>query len=327
MTEVVSVRSGSWRELLGRQYLGASTAGRRCGAVRNKRVPDHLFVAQHRGRHRWPAALRVGDHRVPGGFAVAATAVNPLLMRFGPRVSYLLILSVLRCRHTRMRTSRPPWSCCWWPRTVQGAAGGMLAGLGYVGDQRDAAAARTRASALVSAMWGVSVILGPAMGGVFAQFGIWRWAFGSLVIMTGEGRWCPGTTAWRRRTSRRKRFRGSRCGRCCYCAAASAISVAGLQDSPSATAGLLAAGVAMVAGFVVVDRRARAAVLLPRAAFGPGPLKWMYVTMGLLIAATMVDMYVPLFGQRLAGMVPVAGISSARCWRWDGRSREIASAR
>ena len=25
MTEVVSVRSGSWRELLGRQYLGAST--------------------------------------------------------------------------------------------------------------------------------------------------------------------------------------------------------------------------------------------------------------------------------------------------------------
>ena len=60
----------------------------------------------------------------------------------------------------------------------------------------------------------------------------------------------------------------------------------------------------MVACFLVVDRRARAAVL-PRAAFGPGPLKWMYVTIGLLMAATMVDMYVPLFGQRLANMVPV----------------------
>ena len=59
-----------------------------------------------------------------------------------------------------------------------------------------------------------------------------------------------------------------------------------------------------MACFLVVDRRAGAAVL-PRAAFGPGPLKWMYVTVGLLMAATMVDMYVPLFGQRLAGMTPV----------------------
>ena len=61
----------------------------------------------------------------------------------------------------------------------------------------------------------------------------------------------------------------------------------------------------MVALFLVVDRRAMATVL-PRAAFEPGPLKWMYVTIGLLMAATMVDMYVPLFAQRLAGMVPAA---------------------
>jgi MFS family permease len=32
----------------------------------------------------------------------------------------------------------------------------------------------------------------------------------------------------------------------------------------------------------------------------------MYVTIGLLMAATMVDMYVPLFAQHLAGMVPAA---------------------
>ena len=58
--------------------------------------------------------------------------------------------------------------------------------------------------------------------------------------------------------------------------------------------------------FLVVDRRA-AATVLPRAAFGPGPLKWMYVTIGLLMAATMVDMYVPLFAQHLADMVPAGG--------------------
>ena len=87
--------------------------------------------------------------------------------------------------------------------------------------------------------------------------------------------------------------------------AALAISVAGVQDAAAATFALLAAGAAVVGLFLVVDRRARAAVL-PRAAFGPGPLKWMYVTMGLLMAATMVDLYVPLFGQRLAGMAPAA---------------------
>ena len=60
--------------------------------------------------------------------------------------------------------------------------------------------------------------------------------------------------------------------------------------------------------------------------FGPGPLKWIYLTLGLLMAATMVDMYVPLFGQRLADLVPGPPASSARCWRSGGPCRELASA-
>ena len=108
-------------------------------------------------------------------------------------------------------------------------------------------------------------------------------------------------------------------------AAALAISVAGVQRAAVATFGLLAAGAGLVVLFLVVDRRAKATVL-PRAAFGPGPLKWMYVTIGLLMAATMVDMYVPLFAQHLAGMVPAAagffGAVLAVGWTFS----EIASA-
>ncbi len=78
--------------------------------------------------------------------------------------------------------------------------------------------------------------------------------------------------------------------------------------------------------FIVVDRRASAAVL-PRRAFEPGPLKWIYLTLGLLMASTMVDMYVPLFGQRLGGLAPVvAGFLGAALsvgWTVGG---EIASA-
>jgi predicted MFS family arabinose efflux permease len=67
---------------------------------------------------------------------------------------------------------------------------------------------------------------------------------------------------------------------------------------------LLVASALLVAVFVLVDRRSSVAVL-PPSVFRPGPLKWIYLTMALLMASAMVDMYVPLFGQRLAHLVPV----------------------
>jgi MFS family permease len=194
-------------------------------------------------------------------------------------------------------------------RSVQGAAGGMLAGLGYA--VINAALPNwlwTRASALVSAMWGVSVIIGPAMGGVFAQFAIWRWAFGSLAVMTAAmAALVPGALPARQASDveRSAMPRIPVWSLLLLGAAALAISVAGVQAKAAATFGLLAGGAVIVALFLVVDRRARASVL-PRAAFTAGPLKWMYVTIGLLMAATMVDMYVPLFAQHLAGLVPAA---------------------
>ena len=101
-------------------------------------------------------------------------------------------------------------------------------------------------------------------------------------------------------------------------AAALPISVAGVPRPVAATAALLAAGVALVVVFLVVDRARRRAAVLPPTAFRPGPLKWMYLTLGLLMAATMVDMYVPLFGQRLAHLAPVTagffGVALAVGW-------------
>ena len=88
-------------------------------------------------------------------------------------------------------------------------------------------------------------------------------------------------------------------------AAAMAVSVAQIPHNVVATAGLLAAGIVLVGLFVIVDWRMHAAVL-PPSVFGPGPLKWIYLTMGVLMAAAMVDTYVPLFGQRLAHLTPVA---------------------
>src|SRR5437588_12307797 len=88
-------------------------------------------------------------------------------------------------------------------------------------------------------------------------------------------------------------------------AAALAVSVAEVPHNGAVTAGLLASSVLLVTGFVVVDRRMSVRVL-PPSAFGSGPLKWIYLTMALLMAAAMVDTYVPLFGQRLAHLTPVS---------------------
>jgi MFS family permease len=92
-----------------------------------------------------------------------------------------------------------------------------------------------------------------------------------------------------------------------------------------ATAGLLALGVLLIGAFVVVDRRRHAAVL-PPSVFGSGPLKWIYLTMAVQMMAVMIDTYVPLFGQRLGHLTPVAagflGASLAIGWT----ASEIVSA-
>ena len=237
---------------------------------------------------------------------IVATTVHPVLLRLGPRWSYLCGLTVFGAGSV-VCAAAPTMEMLLVGRTVQGAAGGLLAGLGYaVINTTLPQTLWTRASALVSAMWGVGTLIGPAAGGVFAQFGLWRWAFGALVIVAAAmavlvpialpaRRAATGATSPLRIPVRSLLLLG---------VAALVVSVAGIPRDARATAGLLVLGAVIIAVFVVVDRRAQVAVL-PPSTFRPGPLKWIYLTLGLLMAATMVDMYVPLFGQRLAHLSPV----------------------
>ena len=77
-------------------------------------------------------------------------------------------------------------------RLVQGLGGGAMLALSYVGvsllfPER----LWTRVLAIVSGVWGVSSLVGPLVGGVFASAGLWRgafWAFAAqallLVVLT-----------------------------------------------------------------------------------------------------------------------------------------------
>ncbi len=329
VTESAAIKPGSWRDLLGRERLGTATllAGGVGLYATNEFLTISLLpstVADIGGQrfYAWVTAVYLI------GSVVAATAVNPLLVRLGPRMSYLLTLAVFGAGTVACALA-PNMELLLVARTMQGAAGGMLAGLGYaVISSALPNWLWTRASALVSAMWGVAVIVGPAFGGLFAQLGIWRWAFGSVALMTvAMAVLVPGALP-RRKDCGPESVTIPRIpiwSLLLLGVAALAISIAGVQSSAVGTFALLAVGAALVGLFLLVDRRAQATVL-PRAAFGPGPLKWMYVTIGLLMAATMLDMYVPLFGQRLANMAPAAAGFFGAVLAVGWTTSEIASA-
>jgi MFS family permease len=311
VTEATSTTEtvGSWRVLLGPRYLGTSTL--LAGGVALYAINEFLTVSL------LPSAVAdIGGERLYAwvttlylvGSVVAATTVNAALLRVGARSSYLLGLAVFGIGSV-LCAAAPSMAALLAGRTLQGAAGGLLAGLGYaVINSALPQSLWTRASALVSAMWGVATLVGPAVGGVFAQFGLWRWAFGAMAMLTAAmAVLVPMVLPAGRgdQSDAEPVLKIPVWSLLLLGAAALAVSVAEVPHNSVATTGLLAAGVLLVAVFVVVDRRVSLAVL-PPSAFGSGPLKWIYLTEALLMAAAMVDMYVPFFGQRLAHLNPLA---------------------
>ncbi|MGE2719841.1 MFS transporter [Mycolicibacterium celeriflavum] len=308
MTDTAPTIRGRWRDLLGPTYLGASTV--LAGGVALYATNEFLTISL------MPSAVAdIGGHRFYAwvttvylvASVVAATTVHSTLMRLGPRVSYLLALGVFGLGSVACAVA-PTMETLLLGRTVQGLAGGLLAGLGYaVINTALPDWLWTKASAMVSAMWGVGTLLGPAAGGLFSQYGSWRWAFGALAIMTAAiGVLVPIALPSRREADvDAPRTRIPLWSLIVLGVAALAVSAAGIPRDAWLTVALLGLGGALIGVFLVVDRRQPAAVL-PPSTFGPGPLKWIYLTLAVLMAATMADMYVPLFGQRLAGLTPVA---------------------
>ncbi|OBI61669.1 MFS transporter [Mycobacterium sp. E796] len=301
--------TGSWRELLGAKYLGTSVvlAGGVGLYATNEFLTISLLpntVAEIGGSrlYAWVTTLYLV------GSVVAATMVNPMLARIGARSSFLLGLGVFGVSSVSCGAA-PNMEVLIAARALQGVAGGLLAGLGYA--VINAALPRslwTRASALVSAMWGVATVVGPATGGLFAQFGLWRWAFVAMAGLTALMATLVPIALPGSRTGASEETPPLRVpvwSLVLIGAAALAVSVAQIPHNVVATAALLAAAVVLVGLFAVVDWRMHAAVL-PPSVFGPGPLKWIYLAMGLLMIGAMVDTYVPLFGQRLAHLSPLA---------------------
>lgn len=71
-------------------------------------------------------------------------------------------------------------------RALQGIGGGMIFTLCYSMIMFSYPERLwPRAMALLSGIWGIMMLFGPAIGGIFAEWGLWRWGFSMMIPIIG----------------------------------------------------------------------------------------------------------------------------------------------
>jgi len=303
-----SARTGGWGELLGRRHLGAVVV--LAGGVALYAINVYVTISL------LPSAVAdIGGERLYAWnttiFLLAsvgsAVLVGTLLAASGSRLAYLVALGLFLLG-TLVCAVAPAMPVLLLGRAVQGAGGGLLAGLGYALIRAALPAPLwTKASALVSAMWGVGTFVGPAVGGAFAQFGSWRGAFVALAVAAAlVAAVVPRALAGARAEVHAEPF--PLVALMLLASAVLAVSVASVIATPVVSVVGVLLELALIAAFVGYERRAGATVrVLPAATFrGRSRLRWIYATIALLAMSSMVEAFIPLFGQRLAGLAPLA---------------------
>ncbi|MCD1571590.1 MFS transporter [Agromyces mediolanus] len=314
MTEIDqdSTATGTWRELLGSRYapIAAVLAGGVLLEASNVYLTTSLLptiVAEIGGAEFYAWTMTV----FLLASVVSSMLVSRVLTRRGAVQAYLLALGLFAAGSILCAAS-PSMLVLLLGRAVQGLGGGLLAGLGYALIQR-ALPERlwARAAALVSAMWGVGNIVGPVVGGGFAQLDAWRWAFALLAIVSA----LIALLVLRRmpRTATSPSSDALPWASLLLLAGAvGAVGVASILPAGVWTAVVLVAGVALAAGFVAHERRTGNGIL-PRATFARNSsLRWVYLTVAVLAFGIGTEAFIPLFGQEIGGMAPfTAGLLGA----------------
>ncbi|MEV0353357.1 MFS transporter [Nonomuraea sp. NPDC050680] len=302
----------AWRELLGREHLGAAivlAGGVLVGAINiylaSSLLPTAVADLGGANFYAWNMTVYLV------AMVIATMLTGRLLSRWGNVGAYLLGFATFTAGSLACAVS-PAMAVLLVSRGAQGLGAGLLSGLGFA-VIRAALPARlwTRGTALMSAMYGVGNFAGPALGGLFAQFGSWRLAFVLMaVIGAGCGAIVPRVLPPSERGNGRAPVPAG--SLLLVTAAAGAVSMAGVVAGTLAKAAGIAVALLLMAGFVVHERRSELRVF-PRTTYQRGSsLQWVYLTLGLLAFGVAVESFLPLFGQRLAGLPPlIAGFFAA----------------
>ena len=229
-----------------------------------------------------------------------------MIQHIGPRGAYLLGAAVFG-GGSALCALAPTMPVLLVGRVLQGLGGGVLLSAPYV-LMRSVLPEPLwpRALALLSGMWGIATLLGPAVGGIFAQYATWRLAFWSLVVLIALAA-AAAVVVLKPASAQTERPTPVPARQLVLLAVAVvAASWASVSDTPWLGAlGLIAAAVTLLAIRRVEMRSSRR--ILPADAYtGRTALAALYGVSALLaITVTCTEIFVPLFLQRLHGQSPL----------------------
>jgi EmrB/QacA subfamily drug resistance transporter len=202
-------------------------------------------------------------------------------------------------------------------RAVQGLGAGAVQPMSMtiVGDSYSLAE-RARVQGYLASVWAVSAVVGPTMGGVFADYLSWRWIF-FVNLPLGA---IAGLMIWRslHEQVERRAHRIDYAGSILLTGGAVALLLALLEGGvrwawgSGTSVGLFAAAAVLLAGFVVVEQRASEPVL-PLWLFRHRVVVAAMVT-SLVVGVLMMGLssYVPLYAQGVLGYgAVIAGFALA----------------
>ena len=198
-------------------------------------------------------------------------------------------------------------------RAIQGFGGGLLYALAYgVIRQVFRPELWTRAIGLISATWGTATLIGPAIGGMFAEFSTWRVAFWSLLPMTALLAALAFSTLPRKATGEEERTPLPLLQLLLLVGIVLALSVASTRTMASEQIGCVGVAILLFLSLLFVERRVTGK-LLPSGSFTlTSPLAALYATITLLMVGLQPEIYVPYLLQELHELSPlVAGYIAA----------------
>lgn len=242
---------------------------------------------------------------------IGAAIAGQMADRIGSKKVYLIALVVFAIASV-IAAMAPNMYTLIFARTVEGLAGGTLLSMSYV-LIRQVFEERlwSRAIGLVSAMWGIATFSGPAIGGIFSEYGHWRWAFWSMLPVTFLLAivviiWLPTTVRdaapHLRDHDKKNALPVWRLG--LLAASVLSISAASVLKTLWQQGVLLALSVALLAWLVSIDRRAPNR-LLPSGSYSATAHRAVYITMVLISMASAVEIFTPYFLQNIQGHSPI----------------------
>jgi EmrB/QacA subfamily drug resistance transporter len=246
------------------------------------------------------------------GYLLASTATVPIYGKLadliGRRITYFIGLGLFLAGSflCGAATTMPMLVAA---RVLQGAGGGALFPVTQtiMGDLFPVEE-RARVQGVFALVWGISSVIGPAVGGAFVTFWTWRWTF-FINLPVGAGAWLLLAASYRE-SPRQKRPPIDVAG-ALLLATALSLLLAGLGKS-GADPLFLVAGILLIAVFLVVERRVTAPVIPPDL-FRDRVFAIAFFANFLLGAVLFAFIaYVPLYLQGVVGIPPfTAGMLTA----------------